>query len=104
MTTNVTNATRRIAHLEARSRRAEVTRMVAYVAEAIGASPAAVVAEAEAILRETEEMTDRERNERLAADLGRTLADVEADLAAMAEDFARWKRDRDRDREQERTR
>ncbi len=103
MTTTVTTATRRIEHLEARSRRAEVTRMVAFVAEATGASPAAVVAEAEAILRETEGMTEAERNERLAADLGRTLADVEADLAAMAEDFARWKRDRDRDRDQERT-
>ena len=80
----------RIERLEARRGGAEVTRMVAYVAVANGVSPAAVIAEAERLLRETAGMTDRERNERLAADLGRTPAEIEADLAEVAADFARW--------------
>jgi len=78
---------RRIAHLEART---ATGRMIAYVAAVTGTSPAAVVSEAERILRETAGMTDAERNEQIAADLGRTPAQVEADLAEVAADFAAW--------------
>jgi hypothetical protein len=78
---------RRIEHLEART---ATGRMIAFVAATTGTSPAAVIAEAERILRETAGLTDRERTERIAADLGRTPAEVEADLAEVAADFARW--------------
>jgi hypothetical protein len=82
-----TPQTRRIEHLEARTR---TGRMIAFVAATTGVSPAAVIAEAERILRETAGMTDRERNEQLAADLGRTVGELEADLAEVAEDFVAW--------------
>ena len=78
---------RRIAHLESRT---AVYKMVSFVAATTGETPAAVIAEAERILRETAGMTEAERTERIAADLDRTPAEVEADLAEVAADFARW--------------
>ena len=79
--------TRRIERLESRT---AVYRMVSFVASATGTSPAAVIAEAERILRATAGLTEAERTERIAADLGRTPAEVENDLAEVAADFARW--------------
>jgi len=86
-----TPQTRRIEHLESRT---ATGRMITFVAETTGETPAAVIAEAERILRETAGLTDRERNERIAADLGRTPAEVEADLAEVAEAFAAWQGER----------
>jgi len=80
----------RIERLEARRGGAEVTRMVAYVAAANGVSPSSVIAEAERLLRETAGMTEAERTERLAADLGQTVAEVETALAGIAADVAAW--------------
>jgi len=68
--------------------------MVEYVAESCGLSPAAVIAKAENIMAATRGMTEAEQNERLAADLGRTVAEIAADLAEIREDFSRWKRER----------
>jgi len=78
---------RRIERLEART---EVGRMIEYVAESCGLSPAAVIAEAENIMAATRGLTEAERNARLAADLGRTVTEIEADLAEVAEEFAAW--------------
>jgi len=83
--------TRRIEQLESRT---AVYKMVTFVAETTGTSASAVIAEAERILRETAGMTEAERNEQLAADLGRTPAEVEADLAEIHADFARWQGER----------
>ncbi len=94
MTTTVTTATRRIAHLEARVRRAELAPMIAFVAESCGLSSAAVIAEAEAILAAKRGMTEAETR-RWAADwIGITPEAVEAALAAMVADFAAWQRER----------
>ncbi len=82
-----TPQTRRIERLEAWT---DVGRMVAFVAQTTGLSPAAVIAEAETIMEATRGMPAHERTERIAADLGRTLAEVEADLAEVAEDFVAW--------------
>jgi len=78
---------RRIERLEART---AVYRMVSFVASATGTSPAAVIAEAERILRETAGMTEAERTERTASDLGRTVTQVEADLAQIVAEAAAW--------------
>ena len=82
---------RRIERLESRT---AVYKMVTFVAATTGTSAAALIAEAERILRETGGMTDRERTERIAADLGRTPAEIEADLAEVAEAFAAWQGER----------
>jgi len=82
-----TPQTRRIEHLESRT---ATGRMIAFVAESCGLSPTAVLAEAERIIAATRGMTEAERNERLAADLGRTPAEIGADLAEVAEAFAAW--------------
>jgi hypothetical protein len=89
-----TPQTRRIEHLEARRGGPAVGRMIAYVAESCGLSPAAVIAEAENIMAATRGMTEAERNARLAADLGRTPAEIEADLAEVAEEFVAWQWER----------
>jgi len=81
----------RIERLEART---EVGRMIAYVAAANGVSPAAVIAEAERLLRETAGMTGAERNERLAADIGQTITEIETALAEVAGEFAAWQGER----------
>ena len=81
----------RIERLEART---ATGRMIAFVAESCGLSPAAVIAEAERILRETAGMTEAERTERIAADLGRTPAEIETALAEVAGEFAAWQGER----------
>jgi len=78
---------RRIEHLESRT---ATGRMIAFVAATTGTSPAAVIAEAERILRETAGMTEAERTERIAADLGRTPAEIETALAETHAEFAAW--------------
>jgi len=89
---------RRIQTLEDHAGGTAVDRMITFVAESCGLSPAVVIAEAENIMAATRGLTEAERNERLAADLRRTPAELDADLAEMAEEFAAWQRDRDRGR------
>ena len=79
--------TRRIEQLESRT---AVYRMVSFVAATTGETPATVIAEAERIMAATAGMTEAERNARIAADLGRTVAEVEADLAQVASEAAAW--------------
>lgn len=94
MTTNVTNATRRIAHLEAQARRAELAPMIAFVVESCALSPAAVIAEAETVLAATRGLTEAEAR-RWAADwIGITTEALEAGRAATVADFAAWQRER----------
>ena len=78
---------RRIEQLESRT---AVYKMVTFVAATTGETPATVIAEAERIMAATAGLTEAERTERIAADLGRTPAEVENDLAEVAADFARW--------------
>jgi len=85
---------RRIEHLEERRGGTTVDRMITFVAAANDVSPAVVIAEAEHLLRETAGMTEAERNARLAADLGQTVAEVETARAEVAEEFAAWQRER----------
>ncbi len=85
---------RRIKTLEDHRGGTLVNRWITFVAESTGFTPAVVVAEAENLMAATAGMTDAARNERLAADLGRTVAEIEADLVEGREDFARWDRER----------
>ncbi len=94
MTTTVTTATRRVARLEAQARRAELAPLIAFVAESHALSPAAVIAEAEAILAAKRGMTEAEAR-RWAADwIGIPPEALEAALAASAAEFAAWQRER----------
>ncbi len=78
---------RRIEHLESRT---AVYRMVSFVAATTGETPAGVIAEAERIIRETEGMTEAQRTEQIAADLGVSVTQVEADLAQIVAEAAAW--------------
>ncbi len=78
---------RRIAHLEARTK---TGRMIQFVAATTGETPAGVIAEAERIIRETEGMTEAQRTEQIAADLGVSVTQVEADLAQIVAEAAAW--------------
>ncbi len=49
-----------------------------------------MIAEAERILRETDGLTEAERTERIASDLGLTVPQVEADLAQIVAEAAAW--------------
>jgi|GEM_PF-3610280 len=82
---------RRIEQLESRT---AVYKMVTFVAATTGEPPATVIAEAERIMAATAGLTEALRNEQIAADLGRTPAAVENDLAEVAADFARWQGER----------
>ncbi len=85
---------RRIQTLEDRQGGTELTQMIAYVASANGITVAAVIAEAERLLEETAGLTEAERNARLAADLGKTIAEIETARAEVAAEFAAWQRAR----------
>jgi len=85
---------RRIQTLEDHRGGTEVTKMLQYVAETNGTTIAGVIAEAETIMATSPGLTEAERNERLARELGRTVAQIESDLAEIREDFSRWKQER----------
>ncbi len=83
--------TRRIQTLEDRAGGPELARLITFVAAANDVSEAVVIAEAEHLLRETGGMTEAEQNERLARELGKTVAEVETARAEVAEEFAAWR-------------
>jgi len=85
--------TRRVAALEARTQRglteAALAPYVAYYAEQYGLPHADVIAEANALARQCAGMTPAETVRWVADDMGVSVADLEAEMAANAEAFAR---------------
>jgi len=92
--------TRRIAALEARTQQAileaDLAPYVAYYAETYGLSRDDVMTEVNALTRQCAGLTPAETVRWVAGNMGVSVADLEAELAANAEAFARWRQERER--------
>jgi len=87
---------RRLAALEARTRRETLAPLITFIAERHGVTEAEIITEASRIVRLTEGMTEEERRRWLAAETGATLEAIEAGLAEGDADFAAWQCERGR--------